>query len=369
MDFSDKEILIVDDDHSIRKKLEVILSKSGLKSNSFDSGELAIEELKSNYNRYDMILLDVTMGGLSGFETAKMIKESPDLVEIPIIFITGNYEPKDKKMGFEVGCVDYITKPFDNNEVVTRVKLHLELFHRRKEALNYAIDLQKKVLERTSEIRLVRKALIISLSTLAETRDPETGAHILRTQEYSRELAIELSKLPQYQGVVDEIFVERMYDCAPLHDIGKVGIPDYILQKPAKLTEDEFKIMRRHSYIGYKTLLSAADLPVNSSFLKFAADIAYSHHEKYDGTGYPRGLVGENIPLQGRIMAISDVYDALISKRVYKEAWSHNEAVKYILNESGRHFDPKLIEIFEKIKDKFYDIKERFQDEEEEKYE
>ncbi|HOV15001.1 MAG TPA: response regulator [Spirochaetota bacterium] len=365
MEFDNRCILIVDDDYSVRKKLEIILSKNNLKSKSFDSGLSAIEELRSNHKHYSLILLDVTMEGLSGFDTAKKIKENPQFIDIPIIFITGNSDTEDKRIGFQVGCVDYITKPFDNNEVLMRVKLHLELSYRRELALNYARDLERKVVERTYEIQQVRKALIVSLSTLAESRDPETGAHILRTQEYSKALATELKNLPKYKDMINDHFIDRVYDCSPLHDIGKVGIPDNVLLKPDKLTDDEFNIMKSHSFIGYKTLISASDIPVDNSFLRFAADIAYSHHEKYDGTGYPRRLKGDDIPLQGRIMAIADVYDALISKRVYKDAWEHNRARDFIANGKGAHFDPDIVDVFLKIEKQFLEIKEKYKDEEE----
>ncbi|OHD24794.1 MAG: hypothetical protein A2Y34_05895 [Spirochaetes bacterium GWC1_27_15] len=357
-----KYILVVDDDYTIRKKLEILLKKNGFNVNSFESGKEVIDELNINYDKYSLILLDVTMFGMTGFETAQEIKKDKRFDDIPIIFITGNADVEDKKKGFEAGCVDYITKPFDNNEVLMRVKLHLELAYRREEALNYAKTLEKKVEERTLEINLTRKALIVSLSSLAESRDPETGAHILRTQEYSKIIAAELVNYQKYKNVIDDLFIERMHDCAPLHDIGKVGIPDDVLLKPGKLTDEEFAIMKTHCYIGKKTLESGTNLLIDLSFLKFASEIAYSHHEKFDGTGYPRMLKGEDIPLQGRIMALSDVYDALTSKRIYKNSWSHQEARNLILSESCKHFDPLIIEVFLKIENDFINIQNKYRD-------
>ncbi len=365
MTIDNSKILIVDDDYGVRKNLEIIVKNAGLQSDCSDSGYSAIEMLSLYPNKYNLVLLDVNMEGLSGFDTARSIRQNETTKDIPIIFITANTDTEDKRKGFEAGCVDYITKPFDKNEVAMRIKLHLELSYRRDEALNYAKDLENKVKERTFEIKQARKALIVSLSNLAESRDPETGAHIQRTQEYSKALAVELMKLSKFKEIIDDHFIDRIYDCSPLHDIGKVGIPDNILLKPGRLTSEEFAIMRRHAYIGYKTLLSGTSLLTDKSFLEFAAEIAYCHHEKYNGSGYPRKLKKEEIPLPGRIMAISDVYDALISKRVYKEAWQHDKVVDLIKSEKGEHFDPDIVDAFLRVQNKFYEIKEKYCDEEE----
>jgi len=352
------KILVVDDDYTIRKKLETILIKNGCAVKMVESGSEALDTL-TNDPEFDLILLDVTMRGISGFETALNIKRNSSDYSIPIIFITGNVNQDDKKKGFEAGGVDYITKPFDNNEVLMRVKLHLELSQRRKDALNYARLLEKRVREKTYEINQNKKALIVSLSKLAESRDPETGEHIIRTQTYSKLLSEELAKLPEFNGLIDAEFIELMFDCSPLHDIGKVGIKDNILLKPGKLTEEEFQIMKTHCNIGKKTLDSGAHLIKDKAFLKFASEIAYSHHEKYDGSGYPRKLSGENIPIQGRIMALADVYDALTSKRIYKESMSHQVAKDIIYQGSEKHFDPVIIEAFYKLEDKFLEISKK----------
>jgi len=361
MEQRSSRILVVDDDYTIRKKLETILIKNGFIVKTVESGSEALDTL-TNDSGFDLILLDVTMRGISGFETALNIKRNNSDYSIPIIFITGNVNQDDKKKGFEAGGVDYITKPFDNNEVLMRVKLHLELSHRRKEALDYARLLETRVRERTYEINQNKKALIVSLSKLAESRDPETGEHIIRTQSYSKLLSEELAKLPEYKDLIDAEFIELMFDCSPLHDIGKVGIKDDILLKPGKLTEEEFKIMRAHCYIGKKTLDSGAHLIKDKAFLKFASEIAYSHHEKYDGSGYPRKLSGENIPIQGRIMALADVYDALSTKRVYKDAWTHDDVRNYIIEQKGKHFDPKVVDAFLKIENEFINIYNKYKD-------
>jgi putative two-component system response regulator len=356
----DKKIIIVDDDYGIRKKLENIFNKNGAKARSFENGLLAIEELNTNPEIYDLVLLDVTMAKINGFETAKEIKNLKTNSDIPIIFITGNINSEDKTHGFDLGCVDYITKPFDNNEVMARSRLHLELSYRRKQAIEYAKDLEIKVQERTFEINQTKKALIISLSALAETRDSETGAHIYRTQEFCKTLAEELSNNIKNCGIIDQKFVELMYDCAPLHDVGKVGIPDNILLKPGKLNPEEFEIMKNHCLIGKKTLESGTNLLTDKSFLFFAAELAYSHHEKWNGSGYPLKIKREEIPLQGRIMAMADVYDALTSKRIYKEAWGHSEARDFIVSERGKQFDPDLVDAFLNVEQEFIEIRKKY---------
>lgn len=362
MNFKNKYIIIADDDFSIRKRLELILTKNNFKCKIFETGHDLIKELENNHKNFGLILLDVTMEDLNGFEIAKRIRETPLYKDIPIIFITGNTDIEDKKKGFEAGCVDYITKPFDNNEVIMRVQLHLELSYRREEALNYAKDLELKVMERTQEINLVRKALIVSLSTLAESRDPETGKHILRTSEYARLLAIELTKIDKYKEIIYNNFIERIYDCAPLHDIGKVGISDNILLKKDRLTTEEFAIMKTHTIIGYNTLISSSNLISNNSFLIFAAEIAKYHHERYDGNGYPEGLKGDNIPLHARIMALADVFDALITKRPYKDPWPFEKVKEYIVNNSGKHFDPDIVNAFLNLEEKFIEINNKYRD-------
>lgn len=356
-------ILVADDDYGIRKVLELVLDSAGYEVKSFENGDQVLEELLVKPH-YDLILLDVTMSGLNGFDLARAIKGDPVIADIPIIFITGNIESDDKKRGFAAGCVDYITKPFDKNEVLMRVNLHLELEFRRKQMANYTQELEKRVQERTYEINQTKKALIIGISNLAEFRDPETGSHIYRTREFSKLLAEGMRKLPKYRDIINDEFVELMYDCSPLHDIGKVGIPDTVLLKPGKLNDDEYTVMKDHAVIGSRALMSVTALLKDKSFIKFGASVAVAHHEKYDGTGYPKGLAGDRIPLPGRIMAVSDVYDALSSKRVYKEAWSEKRVREFMLSQSGLHFDPDCIEVLKGLFDEFMLIKEKYKEDE-----
>ncbi len=218
----------------------------------------------------------------------------------------------------------------------------------------------KGLRETTEEVQRTRDVAILSLASLAETRDNETGAHILRTQRYIKALAIHIKDQPKYQGYLTDETIDLLYKSAPLHDVGKVGIPDNILLKPGKLTDEEFTIMKTHTTLGAEALTVAEKELGTTSFLRFAKEIALTHQEKWDGSGYPQSLEGEDIPLSGRLMAVADVYDALISKRVYKPAFSHEEACKIIIEGSGKHFDPELVEAFDKISNQFASIAQQF---------
>jgi len=219
-----------------------------------------------------------------------------------------------------------------------------------------------KLKARTNEVQVTQDVTILSLATTAELRDPETGAHIMRTQRYVRELAMELKDLPAFKTVLNPENIELLFKSAPLHDIGKVGIPDAILLKPGKLTKEEFEEMKRHTTYGRDILQKAEDLLGSTSFLRFAKEIAYTHQEKWDGTGYPQELKGEAIPISGRLMALADVYDALVSKRVYKEPFTHEATVQLISQGSGKHFDPVMVEYFLKIENKFKNIAEKYKE-------
>ncbi len=250
---------------------------------------------------------------------------------------------------------------FDEVVIVATDISHLMELENELRMLN--ADLENKVIERTKQLKDTRDVTILTLSSLAETRDPETGAHIDRTSAYVRILAQELRNIEPYKTALDsDETIDLLYRSAPLHDIGKVGIPDRILQKPGKLTADEFKIMMSHPILGGDALKKAEDLLGGDSFLHYALEIAYTHHEKWDGSGYPYGLMGENIPISGRLMALADVYDALISKRVYKEAFSHEKAREIIINGRGTHFEPIIVDTFVANEVQFKQIAEKFQD-------
>ncbi len=315
----------------------------------------------------DLILLDIMMPEMDGYEVCRIIKGRADLKDIPIIFLTALTDIKEKTKGFELGAVDYITKPFDVQEVKARVKTHLM----NKLAGDFLKDqnktLDELVHKRTRQIENTQDVTIRMAASLAETRDNETGAHILRTQHYVGVLAKELSLLSQYKDELTKENIRLLIKSAPLHDIGKIGVVDAILLKPGKLTDEEFNEMKNHTVYGNESLLRAEEEMEGESFLRYAREIAYSHHEKWDGSGYPEGLTGDLIPLSGRIMALADVYDALISKRVYKAPFTHTKAVSIIEEGRGSHFDPILTDCFLDIQESFRQIALKYVEHEEER--
>jgi len=300
----------------------------------------------------DLILLDVMMPEMDGFAVCRELKASARTRQIPIIFVTSMNEMANEEIGFEAGGVDYLTKPVCPPIVLARVRTHLKLY-RQKQILD------EKVRERTLELQQARDVAIYSLSALAEKRDNETGDHINRTRHYVKTLALELKQIPPYSDLLDDACIELMFKSAPLHDIGKVGIPDAILLKPGKLTPGEFTIMKTHTTIGRDAIVRGErtlEVDGSTSFLKLAREVAYSHHERWDGLGYPLGLKGAKIPMIGRLMTVADVYDAMISKRVYKPPLSHEETASYILGQGGEHFDPVVVDAFRKLERRFLEI-------------
>jgi len=317
----------------------------------------------------DLILLDIMMPEMDGYEVCETLKAQEKTKDIPIIFITALDQLANKTKGFRLGAVDYITKPFEFDEVRARIETHLLLQNAKQLLANQNVILEEKVLERTKELNAAQIDLLLTqdvtiscMASLAEHRDPETGHHIKRTQNYVRAIAVEISSYDKYKDVLDNNVIENLYKTAPLHDIGKIGIPDNILLKPGPLSKEEFNEMKRHPTYGRNALVDPCKILGSNSFLQSAIEIAHAHHEKWDGSGYPLGLKGEEIPLPGRIMAIADVYDALISKRVYKEAFSHEKTCELIVKGKGSQFDPDLIDAFLKIEDKFIEIADNFAD-------
>lgn len=315
----------------------------------------------------DLILLDVMMPGMDGFEVCRRLKASPRTHRIPVVFVTAMNEISDETLGFEIGAVDYITKPISPAVVQARVKTHLALYDQ-----NRTLELQ--VRQRTEELVITQAVTIHSLAVLAECRDNETGGHIARTQRYVRVLAHQLWDLPRFRHLFDADTINLLFQSTPLHDVGKVGIPDRILLKPGKLTEEEFEEMKRHTVYGEEALVkaeAAMGKERESSFLRYAREVAGTHHEKWDGSGYPKGLRGEAIPLSGRIMALADIYDALVSKRAYKPPYSHAQAFDIIVNGDGRvmpgHFDPDVLKAFIEQAETFRAIAMEYADSEEER--
>lgn len=280
---------------------------------------------------------------------------------MPVIFITALDSAHEEEVGFALGAVDYIHKPFSPSVVKARLRTHLALRLARRELAMQNHTLEALVSARTAELELTQDVTIRALATLAEVRDNETGAHIVRTSRYVKRLALELRASGHYVDRLSDSVIEKIYKSAPLHDIGKVGIADAILHKPSRLTADEFEIMKSHASLGKQALLAAIEDGVTpTEFLRYAIDIAGSHHEKWNGTGYPDGLSGEQIPLAARLMAVADVYDALRSKRVYKPPFSHERAVEIISGDSGTHFDPAIVAAFLRCEGEFQRISETY---------
>ncbi|MBF0159640.1 MAG: two-component system response regulator [Magnetococcales bacterium] len=284
----------------------------------------------------DIILLDIMMPEMDGYEICRRLKQDPRTKDVPVIFITAMSETQDEVVGFSLGAVDYITKPISIPIVRARVKTHLTLRQAQLELANQNVILEQKVRQRTVELRQSRLTTITCLGRAAEHRDPETGAHIQRMSRYSQALALACG--------FDEAEAELILHAAPMHDIGKVGVPDRILMKPGPLTPEEREEMKAHVVIGGEILGNEP-----SKLLSMACQIALTHHERWDGRGYPSGLQGEDIPLHGRIVAICDVFDALTSERPYKPAWDVVRAIEQIRHASGTHFDPTLVEHFLRI--------------------
>jgi len=312
----------------------------------------------------DLILLDVLMPEPDGYEVCRRLKAHARTRDIPVIFLTSRHDMENEALGFSLGAVDYIAKPVVPPLLLARVHTHLTL----KVASDFLRDkssyLEHEVERRTQEVRDVRDVTVLALASLAEARDNDTGNHILRTQRYVRLLATALLSHPDYAPQLDEQTIEWLYKSAPLHDVGKVGIPDAILLKPGKLTPDEFEIMKTHTTLGRDAIAMAEQrLGKTVPFLRLAKEIAYSHQEKWDGSGYPQGLAGDAIPLSARLMALADVYDALITRRVYKDAMTHEEAVGIVAAGRGSHFDPALVDAFLAKEAEFLAIARAFADE------
>ena len=305
----------------------------------------------------DLILLDVIMPGISGYEVCNRMKKREATKDIPIIFLTSISAVLNKTEAFELGAADYLTKPFEVLELKARVKNHLELKQTKMLLADQNKRLEEMVMDRTEHLYKTQSAMIYALAFLTETRDAGTGEHIKRTQNFAEILTVSLRSLGYFKELLTDEYIHMLYSSAPLHDIGKVGVSDEILLKPAKLTCEEFEEMKLHTVYGYNTLDRAEKEIGDTSFLTLAKEITYTHHEKWDGSGYPQGLKGNEIPVSGRIMALIDVYDALVSERPYKKPYSHETARSIILEGSGKHFDPKIVEAFLACEDKFINCK------------
>lgn len=358
-----QHILLVDDMPTNMFILEEILKRNGdYEISAVTNGPDAIRIARSD-PQPDLILLDIKMPEMDGYEVCAGLKESELTQHIPIIFVTARSSTVDEAKGFALGAVDYITKPISAVAVMARVKTHLALQDQNR-------VLEEKVRERTIALSAAQDVAIRSLAILAEYRDKETGGHIIRTQHYVRILAQHLKLHPRFCDIIgSDGAIDILFKSTPLHDVGKVGIPDRILLKPGRLTEKEFTEMKRHSQYGGEALERAESSMGeggSSSFLSVAREIALTHHEKFDGSGYPNGLKGDAIPIPGRLMAIADIYDALVSRRVYKPPFSHEKACSIITEGDGRvephHFDPDVLRAFKENAGAFREISRMYSD-------
>ena len=354
-------VLVVDDTPDNLSLMSDLL-RTDYKVKLAPSGERALQIVAGD-SKPDLILLDIMMPDMDGYEVLRRLQFNPDTEDIPVIFLTAMSAAEDESIGLELGAVDYITKPINPAIVMARVRNHLQLKRARDYLARHNQFLEQEVANRTRAMAELQDATIRAMASLAETRDNETGNHIRRTQHYMETLARHLQNHPRFKDELTDTAIETIFKSAPLHDIGKVGIPDRILLKPGKLEPHEFEVMKTHTTLGRDAIEHAEkQLGMSVPFLSMAKEIALSHQEKWDGSGYPEGLVGQAIPLSARLMAVADVYDALISRRVYKEGMSHAKAVAIIQEGYGRHFDPDVVDAFLALQPEFQDIAARFAD-------
>lgn len=341
-------ILIVDDNVTNLTLFRHLLKKlDQVQIVTFEDPVAAVTWCETN--EPDLVILDYMMPVMNGLQFIERFRSIPGRSDIPLVMVTADIESEVRYRALDLGAHDFLTKPVNNTELTARARNLLELRHSQVQLANRAQWLAQEVKKATAEIIAREKEVILRLSRAAEYRDPETGAHLLRMANYSRLIAVNM-KLPEKEQ-------DLLLDAAPMHDIGKVGTPDSILLKPAKLSSEEFEIMKNHAVIGYEILRDSV-----SPLLRAAALLAWTHHERFDGSGYPRGLIGDDIPLHGRIVAVADVFDALTSERPYKPAWPMGRAVEFMQEARGKHFDPACIDAFFADWPAVLQIHERYQD-------
>ena len=360
-EISNQKILIVDDSpENINIISDLLITHYEVSAAA--SGQKALN-LVFNVLNPDLILLDIMMPEMNGYQVFERLRSDSRTREIPVIFLSGMDSVEAELQGLTMGAVDYITKPIVPPILLARIRTQLELKQARDWLRHQNDYLEAEVSRRMSENELSQEAGIRALAHLAEMRDPETGNHILRTQGYVRLLASLIKDHPRFCSIVNDNYIKAVARSAPLHDIGKVGIPDIILQKPGKLTPAEWDIMKTHAYIGAMAIEEAEkDVEQPVVFLTLAKEIAHWHHEKWDGSGYPDGLTGDEIPISARLMALADVFDALISRRVYKEPMPYIEVKDIIAGGRGWHFDPDMTDILIANFSQFCEIADRHRD-------
>jgi putative two-component system response regulator len=353
-------ILIVDDAPENLRLLAAVLKHGGLIPRPVTSGRLAIEAAVADPP--DLVLLDVRMPEMSGLDVCRWFKQDERLRSIPIIFLSGLQGADDKVEAFRVGAVDYVSKPFDEQEVLVRIKMHLRLRRLHVDLVSHTLQLERRIAEQVKVVTASQLATIFALAKVAEARDDDTGQHIERVQTFARVLAERMREMRLHVAQLTTAFIDDLYQTASLHDVGKVGTPDAILLKRGKLTTEEFAEMRKHCALGANTLAAVLKRYPDNQFLRMGAEVARSHHEKWDGSGYPDGLKGEAIPLAARIVALADFYDALTSKRCYRPEYSHEETCRMIQEGDGTHFDPEIVAAFRALEGRFDRIRQEMRD-------
>lgn len=360
-------ILVVDDNEMNRDLLLRRLANVGHQLSSAADGEQALETMRTQ--SFDLVLLDIMMPVMDGYEALKVIQADAELRRVPVIMITALDDIDSAVRCIEMGAVDYVTKPF--NPVLLRARVDASLDRKRMNDLEEQrhieiarsnVSLSEEVRAKVLEISQSQLAAIFAMSKLAESRDPETGEHLERMREYCKLLSEQLSRMPKYRPIIDRSFVDNIYAASPLHDIGKVGIDDSVLLKPGPLNDEEWVLMKQHPVIGAETLREVDRQHPGNDFIRTGIDIAEGHHEKWDGSGYPYGLSGEKIPLVARILALGDVYDALTSKRCYKDAFSHEKSRDIIVEGRGSHFDPDVVLAFFEAEEDFKRVRQDYKD-------
>lgn len=340
-------ILVVDDINANLVVLTEMIRNAGYIARPVTSARQALSAIEALLPH--LILLDISMPEMDGFEFCALLKKNPNTRDIPIIFISALNQTEDKIRGFKLGAVDYIAKPFEVEEVTLRINTHLKIYKMQQELEIYNKKLYKIINDQIRKIYEEQKNILYALAKLSTARDGANGDHLDRVGKNSRLLAMSLQLTPGYKEEITNGFIDSIELAAPLHDIGKIAISDSILLKRTDLSSDEMQIMRTHSELGATTLKEIYSYNQQNEFIKMAIDIAWYHHENWDGTGFPKGLVKSEIPLSARIVSIVDVFDILISERCYKPAFSHEDSLKIINESAGKKFDPDIVKIFNKI--------------------
>jgi putative two-component system response regulator len=357
---TERETILIVDDTPENLDILVGILKNGYRLKVTTDGQSALE--LATAAAPDLVLLDIMMPEMDGFEVCRRLKAKRGTGDVPVIFVSALDRAEDKILAFTKGGVDYVTKPFQPEVVRARVETHLRLRRLQKEQESYSRELESRVAAQVKEIAAGQFATIFALSKLAESRDDDTGKHLERVQAFCRLLATALRDDSGYSDQIDDEFIENIHHASPLHDIGKVATPDSILLKPGKLTNSEFEVMKTHTTHGARTLEAVASHYPDNAFVNMGISIAQSHHERWDGRGYPQGLSGEAIPLSARIMSLADIYDALTSKRCYKDAFSHEKARGIIEGEHGKALDPQVVAAFRRLAGDFHGTRDRMRE-------